>query len=122
MDPEFVHTLELEIERLRRRHASLLRERPATRELPASWTFGRRALCWMVPLDEEDEILEPDIDVEITAELLVVRARPQADERLTLLGLLPVPPGFDIGNPRIRYVEGYLEIRVRFLGSQGRGR
>jgi hypothetical protein len=122
MDPEFVDTLEHEIERLRRRYAVLFRELPATRELPARWTFGRGALCWIVPLDEEDEVLEPDIDVEITSEILVVRARPQADEHLTLLGLLPVPPNFDIGNPRIRYEEGFLEIRVRLLDSRGRSR
>lgn len=122
MESGFVETLEREIERLRRRHAVLLRELPATRELPARWTFGRRALCWIVPLDEEDQVLEPDIDVEITAEVLVVRARPQSDEHLTLLGLLPVPPNFDIRNPRIRYEEGFLEIRVRFLGNRGRGR
>jgi hypothetical protein len=122
MESGFVETLEREIERLRRRHAALLRELPATRELPARWTFGRRVLCWIVPLDEEDEVLEPDIDVEITSEVLVVRARPQSDEHLTLLGLLPVPPDFDIRHPRIRYEEGFLEIRVRFLGTRGRAR
>ena len=122
MDPGFVEILEREIERQRRRHAALLRELPATRELPARWTFGRRALCWIIPLDEEDEVLEPDIDVEITAEVLVVRARPQSDEHLTLLGLLPVPPNFDIRNARIRYEEGFLEIRVRLLANHGRGR
>jgi hypothetical protein len=122
MDPEFIVALEREIERLRRRHAVLLRELPATRELPARWTFGRRALCWIVPLDEEDEILEPDIDVEITAEVLVVRARSQSDEHLTLLSLLPVPPDFDIRNPRIRYEGGFLEIRIRLLDNSERGR
>jgi len=122
MESGSVETLEREIERLRRRYAVLLRELPATRELPARWTLGRRALCWIVPFDEEDEVLEPDIDVEITSEVLVVRARPQSDEHLTLLGLLPVPPNFDIQNPRIRYEEGFLEIRVRLLGNRGRGR
>ena len=121
MDPEFVDALEREIERLRRRHAALLRELPATRELPVRWTFGRHALCWTVLLDEEGEVLEPDIDVEITSEVLVVRARPQSDEHLTLLGLLPVPADFDIRNPRIRYEEGFLEVRVRLLGQRGRG-
>ncbi len=122
MDQEFVDTLEQEIERLRRRHAVLLREIPATRELRARWTFGRGALCWIVPLDDEDEVLETDIDVEITSEVFVVRARSQSDEHLTLLGLLPVPPTFDIRNPRIRYEEGFLEIWVRLLGDQGGGR
>ncbi len=120
-DAGFFETLEREIERLRRRHVALLRELPETRELPARWTYGRHALCWIVPLDVEDEVLEPDIDVEITSEVLVVRARPQSDERLILLGLLPVPPSFDILHPAIRYEEGFLEIRVRFLGIRENG-
>jgi hypothetical protein len=122
MNPEFIVALEREIERLRRRHAILFRELPETRELPARWTFGHRALCWIIPLDEEDEILEPDIDVEITAEVLVVRARSQSDEHLTLLGLLPVPPDFDIRNPMIRYEGGFLEIRIRLLDDSERAR
>lgn len=121
MESGFTETLEREIERLRRRYAVLLRELPATRELSARWAFGQQALCWIVPFDEEDEVLEPDIDVEITSEVLVVRARPQSDEHLTLLGLLPVPPDFDIRNPAIRYEEGFLEIRIRRLGKRGRG-
>ena len=120
-DAGLFDTLEREIAHLRRRHEAILRELPATRELPARWTYGRHALCWIVPLDAEDEILEPDIDVEITSEVLVVRARPQSDERLTLLGLLPVPSSFDIMHPAIRYEEGFLEIRVRFRGSRGNG-
>ena len=122
MDSGFITALEREIERLRRRHEILLRELPSTRELPARWTFGCRALCWIVPIDEEYKVLEPDIDVEITSEILVVRARPQSDEDLTLVGLLPVPPSFDISHPRIRYEEGFLEIRVRFLGKDVDGR
>jgi hypothetical protein len=121
MDPEFIRVLERDIERLRRRHEALLRELPSTRELRARWTFGRRALYWIVPIDEEDEVLEPDIDIEITADLLVVRARAQSDERLILVGLLPVPRGFDVRHPRIRYEEGFLEIRVRFLGKGAGG-
>ena len=122
MDPGFIGALEREIERLRRRHEILLRELPSTRELLARWTFGRRALCWIVPIDEKDEVLEPDIDIEITSEVLVVRARSQSGEHLTLVGLLPVPPGFDVRHPRIRYEEGFLEIRVRFLGKDADGR
>lgn len=118
MDSGFVEALEREIERLRRRHKILLRELPATRELPARWTFGCRALCWLVPIDEEYKVLEPDIDVEITSEMLVVRARPQSDEDLTLVGLLPVPPSFDIRHPSIRFDEGFLEIRVRLIGKR----
>lgn len=60
--------------------------------------------------------------MEITAEVLVVRARPQSDEHLTLLGLLPVPPNFDIRNPRIRYEGGFLEIRIRLLDNSERAR
>lgn len=119
VDADSFENLEREIERLRRRHEALLRELPATRELPARWTYGRHMLCWIVPLDVENEVLEPDIDVEITSEVLVVRARPLSDERLTLLGLLPVPPSFDSLHPTIRYEEGFLEIRVRVLDIRG---
>jgi len=118
MDSEFIAALEREIKLVRRRHKALLRELPSTRELPARWTFGRRALCWTVPIEEDYKVLEPDIDVEITSELLVVRARPQSDENLTLIGLLPVPPDFDIRRPRIRFDEGFLEIRVYLAGKR----
>jgi hypothetical protein len=122
MDEELIRTLEREIERLRRRYALVLRELPAMRELHARWAFAREALCWIVPLEEEDEILEPDIDVEITPDLLVVRARPQSNEHLTLISLLPVPPGFDIEHPSIRYEDGVLEVRVRHLAVGEGGR
>jgi hypothetical protein len=122
MDERILQTLEREIERLRRRHALLLRELPVTRELRAHWALAREALCWIVSLEEEDEILEPDIDIEITSEVLVVRARPQSDERLTLVGLLPVPPGFDVEHPSIRYEGAFLEIRVRRLDDPEGGR
>jgi hypothetical protein len=122
MDEAWVRALEREIDRLRRRYALLLRELPATRELHARWALAREVLCWIVPLEEEDEILESDIDVEITPELLIVRARPQSDERLILIGLLPVPPGFDSEHPSIRYEEGLLEIRVRHLEDREGGR
>lgn len=106
-----------EIERLRTRHAVLLRELPRCRELATRWVLEPGWLRWFVAFDEE--VLEPDIDVEIAGELVVVRARPLSDDELTLLGLLPVPPGFDSAEPAIIYTEGALEIRVRRVGEGG---
>ncbi len=113
MTSELLARLEHEIEMLRARHAAFIREFPAARELPARWTLARETLCWLVPFDVEDEVLEPDIDVEISQECLIVRAHPQSDERLLLLSLLPVPSSFDIEHPLIRYEEGFLEVRLR---------
>jgi hypothetical protein len=111
---------EREIARLRNRYTALLRERPRCRELAAHWILEARSLRWFVSFDEH--VLEPDIDVEIAEEILVVRARPDVDEELTLLGLLPVPPGFAADDPVIRYSEGSLEIRIRRLGAEGGAR
>ena len=96
-----------EIERLRRRYASFLREIPGTRALDAHWTASFRALRWHVVL--EGEVLEPDIDVEILPEALVVRARVDTPEEM-LLGVLPVPPEFDARHPEVRYEVDHLEI------------
>ncbi len=118
MTPEMLEAIEREIERLRHRHAVLLRELPRIRELAARWVLEPEGLRWFVAFDEE--VLEPDIDVEITTELLVVRARPALDDELTLLGLLPVPSDFEIADPVIRYSEGALEIRIRRRGGSAR--
>jgi len=117
MTPDLLETIEREIERLRSRYATLLRESPRSRELTARWILEARGLRWFVSFDQQ--VLEPDIDVEIASEILVVRARPVSDEQPTLLGLLPVPPGFDIDDPMIQYSEGSLEIRIRRRGERG---
>ena len=115
MIPDAVEETEREIERLRSRHATLLRELPRSRELTVRWILEAHGLRWFVSFDQE--VLEQDIDVEITAEVLVVRARPVVDEELTLLGLLPVPSDFDIEDPIVHCGEGYLEVRIHRRGD-----
>jgi hypothetical protein len=120
MTPDVLETTEREIERLRSRYATLLREWPRSCELTARWILEAQGLRWFVSFDQQ--VLEPDIDVEITTEVLVVRARPVSDDQLTLLGLLPVPSGFDIEDPMIHYSEGSLEIRIRHRSESGAAR
>jgi hypothetical protein len=103
-----------EIERLRRRWGSLYREREESRTLPAHWALHGSSLHWHVVLED---VLEPDIDVEILPEALVVRARPEADPCLLLVCVLPVPGGFDFRRPRIDCTASYLDIRVRWVGD-----
>ena len=111
MTDDLLDAMEREIERLRRRHAVLLRELPQSREMEARWVLETQCLHWFVVFDQE--VLEPDIDVEITAEVLVVRARPISDAEVMLLGLLPVPSDFAIEDPMIECGEGSLDIRIR---------
>ena len=117
MAPDLQQDTEREIERLRSRYATLLRERPRCSELVARWILEAQGLRWFVSFDQQ--VLEPDIDVEIASEVLVVRARPVSDDELTLLGVLPVPAGFDIEDPLILYSEGSLEIRIHRQGDRG---
>ncbi len=106
-----------EIDRLRRRFAPLLREVPETREAPAQWTVAPDALLWHVVLED---VVEPDIDIEIRPPLLVVRARPQRPRPRMLLALLPVPSGFEVDRPYVRCEIGYMEIRVHRATAGGR--
>ena len=115
MDLDFIARVEAEIEQLRRRYASYLREIPGARALEAHWTASSRTLRWHVVLEED--VLEPDIDVEILPEALVVRAWVETPEE-TLLGVLPVPPEFDARHPDVRYEVDHLEILlVRVQGG-----
>lgn len=102
--------IEREIERLRRRYAVFLRETPGLRAVMARWAAEATGLCWFVPLED---VAEPDIDVEITSEVLIVRADRVGAEPVLLLGILPVPRGFDLQHPVIRFSEETLEIHVR---------
>jgi HSP20 family molecular chaperone IbpA len=98
-----------EIERLRRRYAPLLHDPPEAREAPARWTYGGRTLRWHVVVEEA---AEPDIDVEILPELLVIRARVEAQGQRLLQAVLPVPEGFRAEDAQIRCEYGYVEIRL----------
>ena len=110
MYPEALEEIEKEITRLRRRYAALMRERAGVREVVARWAAEAAGLCWFVPLED---VVESDIDVEITSEVLIVRANRTWPEPAVLMGILPVPRGFDPAHPVIRFSEETLEIRIR---------
>ena len=110
MQPEMIEEIEREIEGLRRRYAAFMREAPEAREVIARWAAEAAGLCWFVPLED---VVESDIDVEITREILIVRANRTWPEPATLVGLLPVPHGFDPEHPVIRFTEETLEVRIR---------
>ena len=110
MYPEVLEEIEREIARLRRRYAALMRERPDAREVIARWAAEAAGLCWFVPLED---VVESDIDVEITSEVLIVRANRTWPEPAVLVGLLPVPQGFDAEPAIIRFTEETLEVRIR---------
>lgn len=104
-----IECLAEEIEQLRRRFASLLRYDPSAVEAPVRWTCAGVYLRWHVFLEE---VVEPDIDVEIQPELLIIRARQDRPSRGRLQALLPIPTGFDPHSARIRCEYDYLEVRL----------
>ena len=110
MHSDALEEVEREIARLRRRYDVLMRERPDAREASARWAAEAGGLCWFVLLED---VVEPDIDVEITSEVLIVRAGRTWPEPTVLMGILPVPRGFDPEHPVIRFTEGTLEVRIR---------
>jgi hypothetical protein len=87
--------------------AEYLRLAPVTL---ARWAAEATGLCWFVPLED---VVESDIDVEITSEVLIVRAERTWPEPAVLVGILPVPRGFDPEHAVIRFTEETLEVRVR---------
>jgi len=110
MRPELLAEIEREIERLRRRHAAVLRDRPNAVEVPARWAAEASGLCWFVPLED---VVEADIDVEITREVLIVRAQRSSPEPAVLIGLLLVPAGYDPEPAVIRFAGETLEVRIQ---------
>ena len=118
MHENLIDDLEIEIERLRRRYAVLVREAPGAREATARWAAEASGICWFVPLED---VVEADIDVEITREVLIVRANRTWPQPAVLVGILPVPRGFDPEEPNIRFTEETLEIRIRRI-HRGAGR
>ena len=108
--------VERDMEHLRRRCAPWLREIPSSKNLEARWTLSESVLRWHVAMEG---VLEPDIDIEVTAEGFVVRALPALPDEPLLCSLLPVPPGFDVSRPRIRFESGYLEVRVYLKPRRG---
>jgi hypothetical protein len=116
MHPDVIEEIEQEIARLRRRYATFMREAPDAREVAVRWVVEVTGLCWFVPLED---VVESDIDVEITSEVLVVRAGRTWPEPAMLVGILPVPYGFDLEHPVIRFTEETLEIRIRRVRPGG---
>jgi hypothetical protein len=110
MYPEVLAEIESEIARLRRRYAAVLREAPQAREVIARWAAEAAGLCWFVPLED---VVESDIDVEITTDVLIVRANRAWPEPALLVGILPVPRGFDPAQAVIRFTKETLRVRIR---------
>ena len=110
MDPELLEEIEREIARLRRRYAAFMRERSDAQEVTARWAAEAAALRWFVPLED---VVESDIDVEILSEVVIVRANRTWPEPAVLMGILPVPHGFDPADPVILFREETLEVRIQ---------
>ena len=111
---DLVAVIEREIERLHRRYASFLREVPDSHELTARFSISHGVLRWHVTLEE---VLEPDVDLEITGDAILVRARPASRTESLLVAILAVPSGFDLTRLRVRFEAGYLEVRVERPGA-----
>ena len=99
-------TLAREIDRLRRRHAHLLAE---CREAPSLWDLVGHTLEWRVFLDD---VAEPDFDVEVLHEVIVVRGTLDRGEHPHRQALLPLPAPYAEQCLRMRFVSGVLEIRI----------
>jgi hypothetical protein len=116
---EALDVLAREIDRLRRLHRRrFLDEAADAREVPAVWEAEEGAILWHVVLAD---VLEPDVDVEVTEEVIVVRAAPLPPRRRLRVGLLPVPRGFDATRVTVRLEGGRLEVRVLRAEEHGRG-
>ncbi len=93
-----------EIERLRRRW-EFLAEGGAGR-VPSVWELVQDSLRWHVVLGE---VLEPDLDVEVREEVLVVRA---LERRTVRVCVLPVPAPWRPTSAHILFRDGVLEIVI----------
>jgi hypothetical protein len=110
MNPEW-ERLAAEIERLRRRYAFLFEEPPAASAAGSVWDVAEDTLRWHVLLPGT---LEPDIDIEVLADVIVVRgATSDAADTFTFSqAVLPVPAPYDVTRVAVRYEGEMLEIRV----------
>jgi len=93
-----------EIERLRREWEFLSEEAPVP--VPTVWEVVRGSLRWHVVLGD---VLEPDLDVEVREEVLVVRGLERQTVRVCVL---PVPEPWRPARAHIRFREGVLEIAI----------
>lgn len=104
-----------QIEEIEKELSNLIRDARADDVLPVRWSFCAGILCWHVQLIEE--VLEPDIDIEITPVALVIRARSAREPSKVFLGVLPVPGIFDHRHPEIQLKSDFLEIRLQWIGG-----
>jgi hypothetical protein len=91
------------IDRILARYASWCEAAPAA---PCIWELAERTLCWHVVLRD---VVEPDIDVEVRGDALVVRA---ALGDTFLQAVLAVPRPFDTRCATVRFHASVLEVRV----------
>jgi hypothetical protein len=91
------------IERILARYASWREAAPA---VPCMWELAERTLCWHVVLRDVDE---PDIDVEVRGDALVVRA---AFGDSFVQAVLAVPRPYDTCSATVRFHASVLEVRV----------
>ena len=96
-----------EIERVRRRYVSLMEEVSEALEAAAVWEVAGRTLCWHVVLHGT---LEPDIDIEVRPDAIIVRAATGSRLRQTVL---PVPRPYKASRPVLRFSSGVLHVRLR---------
>jgi hypothetical protein len=107
-----------EIEEIDRKWRAVIGEALANVVLPARWSYFGGALRWHVPIGEE--VLETDVDIEITSVMLIVRARSARDESKVFIGLLPVPGSFDVSNPEFQFESNTLEVVLYPIGGDER--
>jgi hypothetical protein len=108
-------TIARQIEEIENKLSNLFRDAQADEVLPVRWSFCAGVLCWHVQLVEE--VLEQDIDIEITSVALIIRARSALEPSKVLLGVLPVPGIFNHHHPEIQFKSDFLEIRLQWIGD-----
>ena len=108
--------IEQEITRLERRLHGYRKETPEASVLPSRWTLAGGYLRWHVQFIEE--VLEPDLDIEITSDALIVRALSERETVRVLLAILPIPGTFDVQNPEIRYGSNSLEVSLKWVRGE----
>jgi hypothetical protein len=91
------------MERVRTRYTSWVE---GARTAPCVWEIVEDTLRWDVVLRV---VVEPDIDVEVRPDALVV---PAALGRAMVLAILPVPEPYDPHRARLRFQSGVLHVRV----------
>ena len=93
-----------EIERVRRRYLSLLE---SAHEAPCTWELHGDVICWYVVLRDA---LEPDIDLELLEDVIIVRAA--EDDEAMRQCVLPIPPSHCPDARSFRLRAGTLEVRL----------